>query len=279
MGFAKGAAAVTAVFAAAAPFDPTGLSAVTCFVAGTVTCTAKAVKVGKKELDKAEARSLARGEQRRLSPQTVQKLRRCCRGLTGATVATVASVSMCLVMPAASVGVAIGATLMCYRGYQLHKLQQAAGGHRALFDTISKVDLAAQMTSGAALSSVVLVLCTGPEEFNTVMEGLSQFKDDPSVVFEGFHAPDKIPIADGFHEAIGVHDSLVHSGPLHESTAAADMLPNGIKGTLGVQGTPVWHDGIPFEYAVAVGAGAQVSEGVAQVLVQAPGRAIRGGGK
>ncbi|RYP73389.1 hypothetical protein DL771_003657 [Monosporascus sp. 5C6A] len=277
MGLTKAAAGLTAASAAMAPFDPTGLSAMTFILSGTVTCTAGVFKTGKKGVewlrDQPEtSASLTTTSQPKFNPDEkfVKELRKTIFSLSSATVSSSASLTMGLVTPPALAGLLFSAPVLVYRGRKLYKLKKQAGGMRALFGAISKLDVLAQIAGGATLASLVLVLFVGPEEFNTVCHGLSTIAADPSVVFQDFKLPTDTAVGNELTEAIAWQADADKDGLLHTTTAIGDALPDAAKAALGVNGIPVLHDGTSFMDSMIIGTAAGASQLAAQFIVETP---------
>ncbi|RYP49560.1 hypothetical protein DL768_004762 [Monosporascus sp. mg162] len=277
MGVTKSAAGLTAASAAMAPLDPTGLSAMTFILSGTVTCTAGVFKTGKKGVkwlrgQPETSTSLTTTSQPEFTPdeEFLKNLRKTIFSLSSATVSSSASITMGVVMPPALAGLLFSAPVLVYKGRKLYKLKKEAGGMRALFGAISKLDVLAQITGGAALASLVLVLCVGPAEFNTMCQGLSAIAADPSVVFQDFKLPTDMAVGSEVADAMATHDDAVNDGLLHTTTTMADALPGVAKAALGVSGIPVLHDGTPFMDSMIIGTAAGASQMAAQLVVETP---------
>ncbi|RYP14526.1 hypothetical protein DL765_006302 [Monosporascus sp. GIB2] len=277
MGLTKAAAGLTAASAAMAPLDPTGLSAMTFILSGTVTGTAGVFKIGKKGVKRLRGQpetsnSLTMTSQPKFIPdeEFLKNLRKALFGLSSATVSSSASIAMGVVTPPALAGLLFSAPVLVYKGRKLYKLKKQAGGMRALFGAISKLDVLAQITGGATLASLVLVLCVGPAEFNTITQGLSAIAADPGVVFQDFKLPTDMAVGNEVTEAIATHDDAVNDGLLQTTTTIADALPNAAKDALGVNGVPVLHDGTPFMDSMIIGTAAGTTQLAAQFLLETP---------
>ncbi|KAH6883522.1 hypothetical protein B0T10DRAFT_580519, partial [Thelonectria olida] len=268
MGVTKTAAGVTAICAAAVPLDPTGLSLVASALGVTVVSVAGTVKFAKKQIDSAHKRTQGRIKESKLTDDDVEVYRDCIWKITSASVGVSAQGPMAAVMPTATVGLLISATVLYFEGKKLKKLKQKAGGNRALIKSISKTDIVSQIVGAAATKAVLLVLLVGHDEFKVAAEGLNALAEDLGCI-KGITI-DNAAVTSVVREIVEAHRDMAEGSPVEVTTKLAAILPDLAKEYLGVNDTPVWNDGTPYYKSFAIGVAAEGSEVVGKRLVEDP---------